>query len=351
MSQEKRKFPLKELLGGLYIALTIGVVIVLGINNQSFSDLFQSFSSFDPFWSVMVVGCMVAYYLLENYTLWYYLKAENQKIGFFSALKTTMIGQYYSALTPFASGGQPVQVYYLHKAGASVGTATSAMTVKLITFNVAMVVTSIVGVIYNFQYFANSVTVALPFAIFGILANLAIVVLFWTMFFNQAFCRKFVHGVITLLGKLRLVKDPQATREKTDGVLADYFVSVTFIKKNPKKMLWLSLTTWVQTLTMMSVSYCIYRAFGFTQQSPILFITLQYVLFIAVSYVPLPGASGAQEFGFMQIFGNILPQDKIFTVMMIWRFFTYIVSIIVGGLIVVGDEVKRLLFRKRPRAT
>lgn len=344
---EKKKLPWKEILGGAYIALTVGVIVVLGIFNQSFDELFSSFAQFDPFWSVMTVLCVVAYYFLENYTMWYYLKCEGQKMGFFLAWKMTMIGQYYCALTPFSSGGQPMQIYYMHKNGVSVGTASSSMTVKVIIFNVCMVLTALVGVIYNFGYFLANAAVALPFAIAGIVLNSAVLTLFWVMFFNQKLSEKIVKGLISFLGKIRILRNPAATLEKADGALSEYFGSITFMKKNPKKMLWIFVTTWVQTLAMMSVSYCIYRAFGFQEEPPILFVTLQYVLFIAVSYVPLPGASGAQEIGFLKIYENILPEDKIFIMMMLWRFFTYIVSIIVGGVIIVWDQILAFLPKRK----
>ena len=337
---------LKKYLGLIYIAITVVIIVALGIANQSFTDLFASFASFDYFWLILMLVCVAAYYILENYTLWYYLRCENEPMGFFRALKATLIGQYYCALTPFSSGGQPMQVYYMHKQGVPVGVATSAMTVKVVIFNITMVATAIIGVVYNISYFLYENSFAFVFAMIGIIANSVIIVLYCLMFFNQGFGNKVVRGAVKFLGKIRIIKNVEKTNEKLDSFLGEYFVAVDFIKKNPKKMAWLSITTFVQTFAFMSVSYCIYRAFGYNEQSPILFITLQYVLFIAVSYVPLPGASGAQEIGFMQIFGKFLPEDKIFTVMMIWRFFTYISCIIVGGCIIVWDEIINMARRR-----
>lgn len=345
----KKKFPWKDVLGWAYIAITVGVIVVLGVLNQSFDELFTSFAGFDPFWSVMTVACVAAYYLLENYTIWYYLRCENQSIGFWRCQKMTMIGQYYCSLTPMSTGGQPMQVYYMNKNGVSLGAASSSMTVKVVIYNVCMVATALIGVIYNFGYFMENAGVALPFAIIGIILNSVIIALFCLMFFNKKACEKVMAWIICFLCKIRIVKNRAALEEKTETTLKEYFGSVSFMKKNPKKMVWLSVTTWVQTVAMMSVSYCIYRAFGYNQESPILFITLQYVLFIAVSYVPLPGASGAQELGFLKIFGNILPRDKAYIVMMLWRFFTYIVSIIVGGVIIVWDQVKASFFKKKTK--
>ena len=334
------KIPWKRMLSILYISVTIAVVLIIGITNNSFAQLGEAFKNFDLWWMALMIAGVAGYYLMENYTLWYYLSSENHSLSFWTSLKVTMIGQYYSALTPFASGGQPVQVYYMHKHGVPVGIGTSAMTVKMILFNIAMVSTGLVGFILHFGYFVESAPVALPFGILGLLLNSALIVFFWVMFFNKSFSSRVVKFFARLLSKFHIVKDLEGTEKKIDSVLEDYFVCIEFIKKNPKKMVWLFFATLFQTLCLMSVSYCIYRAFGFNGVSPVLFVTLQYVLYIAVSYVPLPGASGAQEGGFVLFFGGILPEDKTYIVMIIWRFFTYFISIIAGGAVVVWETVR-----------
>jgi len=231
----------------------------------------------------------------------------------------------------------------MKKHGVPVGTGSSAMTVKMILFNISMVLMGITGMIINFRYFTEKAPVALPFGIFGIVLNSCLIILFWVMFFNRAFCAKVVKGIAKLLHKLRILKDLEKSNENIDKVLMEYFGCVEFIKKHPKKMVWLFFATLFQTFLLMSVSYCVYRAFGFSEASPVLFISLQYVLYIAVSYVPLPGASGAQEGGFVLFFQGIVPEDKTYIVMIIWRFFTYFVSIIAGGAVVVWETVRGFL--------
>ena len=41
-----------------------------------------------------------------------------------------LVGQYYNAATPFASGGQPVQVYYMSRFGVSAGNSSSVLIIK-----------------------------------------------------------------------------------------------------------------------------------------------------------------------------------------------------------------------------
>ena len=57
-----------------------------------------------------------------------------------------------------------------------------------------------------------------------------------------------------------------------------------------------------------------------------------YVLIIG-SFVPIPGATGGIEYGFLEIFSSFLPTTSVRAVMIIWRFITYYLGMILGGIL------------------
>ena len=59
---------------------------------------------------------------------------------------------------------------------------------------------------------------------------------------------------------------------------------------------------------------------------------------MSASYTPLPGASGAQEGGFLLYFRGIFKDGTIGLALLIWRFFTYYLFLIVGVFMVVGEK-------------
>ena len=57
-----------------------------------------------------------------------------------------------------------------------------------------------------------------------------------------------------------------------------------------------------------------------------------YVLIIG-SFVPIPGASGGIEFGYFKFFGNFITGSLLKASLLIWRFISYYLPMIVGGLL------------------
>ena len=77
----------------------------------------------------------------------------------------------------------------------------------------------------------------------------------------------------------------------------------------------------------MSVLYVVFRAFSY--DLPYLeLLCMQTMLQASVCFVPLPGASGAQELGFSMFFTSYFSSGEIlYTAVLVWRFFTYYIIV------------------------
>ena len=56
-----------------------------------------------------------------------------------------------------------------------------------------------------------------------------------------------------------------------------------------------------------------------------------YVLLMG-SFIPLPGGTGGLEYGFVSFFGNFLKGGKLTALMLMWRFVTYYLIMILGAI-------------------
>ena len=165
--------------------------------------------------------------------------------------------------------------------------------------------------------------------------------------------KNIVRGILTLairVGKaLHLVKDVARTASRADAAMEDFHASVDMLKNHPIRLFYLYLLSCLQVLGLMSIVYCVYRALGLNSMSYFDILTLQFLLYIGASFTPLPGASGAQEGGFLLIFGNVFPADKMFGAQLIWRFFTYYFTLIIGLGAVIIDSAGSLRAGKNAR--
>ena len=93
---------------------------------------------------------MFAVYFLESFNVKCILKSLGEKnISIFKALKFTLDMLFFSAITPAATGGQPVEIYYMNKEGISSANATMAMMLQLCGVQISVLLVSIFCVIIN----------------------------------------------------------------------------------------------------------------------------------------------------------------------------------------------------------
>ena len=327
-----------NILNALVIFLTIGIVIYLGAANGEIGDAWVALRSSNPFWIGAAVLSYGIFMIFEAMGVHVFFRQQGLKPKFRSTLLVSIIGMFYSSVTPAATGGQPMQVFAFKKRGIPAGISSSALAVKFFCFQVALL--SLGGLfwilhpdIVNACVNRARVIVVTGFVLNGI--TVAAVLLL-------AINKNIVRGIITLLinlgKKLRIVKDVARTTSKLDAALADFHASVDMVTHHPGQLLVLVLISCIQVMGLMSVSYCVYRAMG---QSGHLFgeiLALQFLLYIGASFTPLPGASGAQEGGFYIFFQDIFPANKMLGALLLWRFFTYYLSLIVGLGCVVWDS-------------
>ena len=71
---------------------------------------------------------------------------------------------------------------------------------------------------------------------------------------------------------------------------------------------------------------------GVTNLTGIETITASAYVYLIGAFVPIPGASGGIEYGFTQFYGIFIGLEKISAVLIVWRFITYYLGIIVGAI-------------------
>ena len=69
---------------------------------------------------LIAVVCMCIYVTCEAINIGRTLKALDEKTSFLKNIKYALIGFFFSGITPAASGGQPMQIYYMYKDKISV---------------------------------------------------------------------------------------------------------------------------------------------------------------------------------------------------------------------------------------
>ena len=323
----------KKLLNFLLIFGTLAMVMLIGFNGQEMSGAVDALLSIGPSWIALCLIAYLVYVGCEAFSLYFYLKRQGHRISWLYAVFVSIIGLYYSNITPGATGGQPMQAYYLTKRNVPLGVGTSALTVKLFCFQFMLAVLGTVLWIAHGPFIAEQLGGNSWILIVGYAYNWFTVLLMIVL----SFCHKPVELLIRFSVKLgvllRICKNPDESRRKWKEVQASFHSCIQSLVKRPLDLLVQLVTGGVELMALMMVISFVYRAFHLSGVEWSKLTALGVMLYTSAAYTPLPGASGAQEGLFALYFASVFPDGIRVMALLVWRFFTYYMSLIVGAVV------------------
>lgn len=326
---------LGTILNFLLIFGTLAVVLVVGIRGDEFGRAMTALRSIGFRWVALCVAAYLLFTASDALSLWYFLRRQGCRISLAYMLFVANAGLYYSNITPGASGGQPMQIYYLHKKGVPIGLASSALMVRFFSFQAMLSVIATVLWISHGSFIAQQVGSYRWILIIGYVYNAVLVTFLLLVAFKKSIVRFFIRIFVLAGTKMRIVKNPAASTAKWEDALDTFNASITMMTKHPGELLLQLLMGGAQLLFQMFILYFIYLALGLKDATCGQIIAMDVMEYISAAYMPSPGASGAQEVTFTLYFGSIFPEGIRLAALLLWRFFTYYLSLIIGALITV----------------
>ena len=343
------KLDYKKIGSFLFIVLSIAAVFFIAFGNGELEESLEAMQDMDLRWVAGIFLCWAVYTFFDGMNYWAYLRHEGFRISLGRAVNIALIGFYYSNITPSAAGGQPMQVNSMRKAGIPVGYGTMAVTIRFITNQFMISFLSLLLFFLNRSFVYEQLGGAMWFVRFGWLINLGSVPLVLLAAFKRSWIQSLADRIIWLLEKIRVIKNRDMAMAKVTDTLDTYHTALHDLLKNPLQILLQFFLSFVSLLGLTMTVCFVYKAFGLSGTPWYHLLTISCLLYISASATPLPGASGAQEGGFLLYYRNIFPEDIIGLALLVWRFFTFYLFLIVGVFTVILEKmiVKREAAKKQ----
>ena len=267
------------------------------------------------------------------------LNTLGEKITFKQALKYGIVGFFFSAITPAASGGQPVQIVYMHRDNIKYTNATITILLQSFAYLTMMAVLGLVGYIINYNYVSNLGFIEYFFFI-GIMVNAVIVIVTLFAMFSKKASQKTINFVYKIF---KAINEEKANKfkNKIDIQLKEYHDSAKAVVNNRGLMIKTFLTSTLQLISYHSVCYFVYLALGIKHLGYITVTSLQSFLYLSVSVLPLPGTVGVNETGFSLLYNPVIPKNYVDSAMLLSRGISFYLFVIITGLILLVLTIRK----------
>ena len=330
----------KNWLGLLLMVVLMGVTGTVLLKGQPVSLLAASMKHLKPQFLVLGLLMMLGFVGCEALCSYQILGRLGHKVSYGHCLGYSFVGFYVSSITPSATGGQPAQIYYMSK--DRIPAAHGALNMMLIAscYQVATLLWG--GGIWFFgpagrDQMDGGLGLLL---LYGAGMMVVLTVGMVMVMFLPGPTRHICEGVLSLLTRTRILRNPETAREKLEHQLSEYARGADCVKHNPGLVLRVLVLCLIQLGLVFSVPWAVYLAFGLSGSSWIQIAGVQALLTLAVCNLPLPGAVGAAEGGFVSAFVSIFGEGMVTPAMLVSRGISFYTFLLVSFVVAIAVHLR-----------
>lgn len=293
----------RKVIGNAAIFLLVFVLTVYGVfHGEDIGALKAAIRRCKLYWLILAVACVFFFIWGESIIIWYMMDTYGIRLKKRICFLFSSVGFFFSCVTPSASGGQPMQVYYMKKEKIPIPVAAVILMVVTITYKFVLVVIGLAIILFARGFLENYLS-GIRFVFYlGLWLNVFCVSFMLLLVFHPFLTKKILLAGMNLLEKLHILKKKSERLEKLNHSMELYGDTAVFLKNHPILIVKVLLITFVQRIALFAVTYFVYRAFSLSGKSWLLITSLQAVISVSVDMLPLPGGMGISESLFLTIF-------------------------------------------------
>lgn len=360
--KQKWKTALKFIFLAALIGLSIGLMFGLGdyIHGDALGFVEMLTTTFSWKYFLIFLAAIVAYIVFESLKYSYLLKLSTGKWRLKNSFKVMFLGKYYDGITPLGTGGQPFQIYYLHKRKVPAGAATAVPLVKYIITTIVFGIMCAVMLGLAPSKFENDSAVSdkltLSFMIVAWIAlsvNMLVPTIMLALSAFPKFGKKVIAWIVKVLHKMHIVKHKYSVTKKYVYEVAEYRNALKLFLRKWYMLIPLILITFVESALYLAMPFFAVTSVAGVAPTWDLLVQiccLSAVSFYAASMVPTPGNSGASETTTFFIFSTVAGiQSVVGWVVIAWRFAMFYLYILVGIGMTIFSMIRDGVRAKRAR--
>lgn len=314
----------------IIIIIVLSALVVYLTLKDNFSEKVHYLFSINPIFLLLSFLLIIFYWMFKGMALYHCVNQIEDKYSMKSGIKLMITTQLFHAITPFATGGQPWQIYRLKKDGLPLSKSTNVIIEDFIAYQIALVLLGIVAVTSNhiFSILPNDNTLSHLVTI-GFVINTFVVIVLFVVSFNKRCNEILIKGMVRLLAKIRIIKDKDKTLEKSEEYIGQFHDSAKILFKNKMLLLRIILLNFMALSFQYLIPFTLMLGLDIYVNPFYVICTSAYVMLID-SIIPTPGSTGGLEYGFMSFFKYFVNDLKLSIIMIVWRVITYYFGIFVG---------------------
>lgn len=344
----KKRFKVKKktIFNAVFLAAVVLLTFFGVLRGQDIGELIAAMGKADGHYLMMAVGCVLLFICGQAVIIWLMMHAIHLQQNIGKCLLYSFTGYFFCSITPFASGGPPMQIYYMKKEEIPIPVSSVIMLLVTFMYKVVLVVVGLGLMIFGHGFFRQYLQGMHSIFAIGLFLTEGFCFLLGLFIFHPNLAKQGMEKGLAWLEKKRLMRHKEGRMEKLLASMDRYKETATFFKEHKLTMVLAFLLTMAQRFILFYATYFVYRAFGLYGTSIWTIGLMQAAISISVDMLPIPGGMGISEALFLRIFAPIFGSSLVLPGMALSRGISYYVQLFLCAIMAV---VSHFVFHREKR--
>ena len=310
-----------------------GVVMALGMTS--------------PTGLALTLLCMCGFIVFEGLALLCILRHLGYPHGFLQGMLYSASDQFFSAITPSATGGQPASALFMHAQRIPAAVITTALLFNLILYTLATLLIGAVSLIGFPGVFLRFDTLSRALIVFGMVVLTGLALLFYGLLRRGETLFRLGSRILELLGRIHLLRDPSRRIKRLHELVGEYRECADTAGGNRKMLATAFVFNLLQRLSQIAVTPVLYIAMGqpLGGKGADLWV-IQALSQIGSNCVPIPGGMGAADYLMLDGLQTVFSKTFAYQLQILGRGLSFYCCTLLAGAVTLAGYVI-ILHQKR----
>lgn len=335
------------LLGGVLFIVLFVVTYVIIFDKFSVNDISEIIKTADLRYLLIACTMIFIYLFAYGYFAKTVVGVKGCKVSILKSFVYACADFYYSAITPSATGGQPMVVYYMSFDNIPAAAGTFSTVIHTAVYKLVLLVLNLFMLIFFFPVWIGGGWVFITVWCVSLLLDVLLVLGVLLSMLRNEWLLKFGKKIIAFLSKIHIMRKKEKKIEAFERFIAEYRLIAQELKGKKKLISKLIITVFIQRVSYFSVAFLVYLALGKSDYGYFYFLAVQCFIALGVDSLPLPGGMGANEAAMIMMYENTFGAEEAASAMLLIRLINFYFGLAVSAVVSMSVYLYRLLSRKR----
>ena len=123
----------KAIFNTIFLILVFSLTVYMVFRGEDLGEIIHTVRQAEPVYLLISVACVVLFILGESVIIFCMMRTLGAKVKIGHCALYSFVGFFFSCITPSASGGQPMQIYFMKKDKLPIPVTTLVLMIVTIT--------------------------------------------------------------------------------------------------------------------------------------------------------------------------------------------------------------------------